>query len=173
MAGETILQHWIFTKFILPFLLIFFIVFGILEKTKLFGAEKKQLNAFIAFVIGLIVVGAVSPTLTISHLILFLTVAIIVLFVALILWGFIAGEEGLKFANAPKGLKWLIGIIIVVAVIVALFWALGTESTFFSGIFGFLFENSWSKDFWTNLSFIVVIIVALVLVLRKAKGQGK
>lgn len=173
MAEETILQHWVFSRFILPFLLIFFIVFGILKKTKLFGAGKKQLNAFIAFIIGLIVVGAVSPTLTISHLILFLTVAIVVLFVALMLWGFVAGEKGLEFEKAPKALKWFIGIIIVVAVVIALFWALGTESTFFGGIFGFLFESSWSKGFWTNLSFVVVIIVALVLVLRKAKGEGK
>lgn len=173
MAEQTILQSWVFSRFVLPFLLIFFIVFGILEKTKIFGTEKKQLNAFIAFVVGLIVVGAASPTLAISHMILFLTVAIVVLFVALVLWGFVAGEKGLEFEKAPRALKWFIGIVIVVAVIIALFWAIGTESSFFGGIFGFLFESSWSKGFWTNLSFIVVIIIALVLVLRKTKGEGK
>ena len=167
MVQETILQHWIFTRFALPFLLIFFIVFGILEKTKLFGSEKRQLNALIAFVIGLILVGATSPTLTISNLILFLTVAIVVLFVALLLWGFIAGEKGLKFDEAPKTLKWFIGIVIVVAVIIALLWALGVEGTVFGVASNFLFKSSWSKSFWTNLSFVVVIIVALVLVLKK------
>ena len=172
MVQETILQHWIFTKFALPFLLIFFIVFGILEKTKLFGPDKKQLNALIAFVIGLILVGATSPTLTISNLILFLTVAIVVLFVALLLWGFVTGEEGLKFEKAPKPLKWLIGIVIVVAVIIALFWALGIEGTVFGTVSNFFFKSSWSKSFWTNFSFVIVIIIALVLVLRKT-GEGK
>jgi hypothetical protein len=172
MVEETILQHWIFTRFALPFLLIFFIVFGILEKTKLFGDGKKQLNALIAFVIGLILVGAVSPTLTISNLILFLTVAIVVLFVALLLWGFIAGEEGLKFDKIPKGLKWLIGVVIVVAVIAALLWALGVEGSIFETTSSFLFKSGWSKGFWTNLAFVVVIIIALVLVLRKT-GEGK
>lgn len=167
MVQETILQHWIFTRFALPFLLIFFIVFGILEKTKLFGSEKRQLNALIAFVVGLILVGATSPTLTISNLILFLTVAIVVLFVALLLWGFIAGEKGLKFDEAPKTLKWFIGIVIVVAVIIALLWALGVEGTVFGVASNFLFKSDWSKSFWTNLSFVVVIIVALVLVLKK------
>ena len=173
MAEETILQHWVFTRFVLPFLLIFFIVFGVLEKTKLFGSDKKQLNALIALVIGLILVGAASPTLTISHLILFLTIAVVVLFVALLLWGFVSGEEGLKFEKAPKPLRWLIGIVIVIAVIIALLWALGTEATFAGVIFNFLFKSDWSKSFWTNLSFVVVIIIALVLVLRKAKGEGK
>jgi len=172
MVQETILQHWIFTRFALPFLLIFFIVFGILEKTKLFGPDKKQLNALIAFVIGLILIGATSPTLTISNLILFLTVAIVVLFVALLLWGFVAGEKGLKFEEAPKALKWFIGIVIIVAVIIALLWALGTEVTVFETVSDFLFKSGWSKNFWTNLSFVVVIIIALVLVLRKTK-EGK
>jgi len=169
MVQETILQHWIFTKFALPFLLVFFIVFGILEKTKLFGEKNKQLNALIAFVIGLILIAATSPTLTISNLVLFLTVAIVVLFVALLLWGFITGEEGLKFGNIPKALKWFIGIAIVVAVVIALLWALGIEGTVFGGASDFLFKNDWSKDFWTNISFVVVIIVALVLVLKKTK----
>lgn len=172
MVQETILQNWIFTRFALPFLLIFFIVFGILEKTKLFGPDKKQLNAFIAFVIGLILVGATSPTLTISNLILFLTVAIVVLFVALLLWGFVAGEKGLEFEKAPKALKWFIGIVIVVVVIIALLWALGTEVTVFETVSDFLFKSDWSKSFWTNLSFVAVIIIALVLVLRKTK-EGK
>jgi len=172
MVQETILQHWIFTRFALPFLLIFFIVFGILEKTKLFGSGKKQLNALIAFVIGLILIAATSPTLTISNLILFLTVAIVVLFVALLLWGFVAGEKGLEFEKAPKALKWFIGIVIVVAVIIALLWALGTEVTVFETVSDFLFKSDWSKSFWTNFSFVVVIIIALVLVLRKTK-EGK
>jgi len=171
MVQETILQHWIFTRFALPFLLIFFIVFGILEKTKLFGSDKKQLNALLAFVIGLILVGATSPTLTISNLVLFLTVAIVVLFVALLLWGFIAGEEGLKFEKAPKALKLLIGVVIVVAVIFALLWALGTEITIFETVFNFFFKSDWSNSFWINFSFVIVIIIALVLVLRNTKGK--
>jgi hypothetical protein len=172
MVQETIFQNPIVTRFALPFLLIFFIVFGILEKTKLFGGDKKQLNALIAFVVGLILVAATSPTLTITNLVLFLTVAIVVLFVALLLWGFVTGEEGLKFEKIPKPLKWFIGIAIVVAVAVALLWALGVEGTIFGEASDFLFKNDWSKDFWTNLSFVVVIIVALVLVLRKSK-EGK
>src|SRR3989344_5829629 len=51
---------------ILPFLLVFAVVFGILEKTRILGSEKigdteytrKNLNAIVAFVLGLLVVAA-------------------------------------------------------------------------------------------------------------------
>src|SRR3989338_10174572 len=51
---------------VLPFLLVFTIVFAILEKTKLFGTEKigahdytkKNLNAMTAFVISFLVVAS-------------------------------------------------------------------------------------------------------------------
>ena len=86
MTLETILQHWILTDFVYPFLLVFFIVFAILDKTKLLGGDKKQLNAMLAFVIGLIFVSAVYPKVVVGDLILFLTISIIVVFVFLLLW---------------------------------------------------------------------------------------
>ena len=159
---ETILQHWVVSRFILPFLLIFFIVFGILEKTKLFGEDKHRLNAMLAFVIGLIFVAAVSPTLIVNNLILVLTVAIVVVFLILILWGFAVGEPP-QIKN--EGLKRFVGIVFVIGALAALLWAAGVQG----GFFDFLFRQSWSADFWTNFAFIAVIIVALALVLRKDK----
>ncbi|MBU2504092.1 MAG: hypothetical protein KJ879_03530 [Nanoarchaeota archaeon] len=173
MAQETILQHWVFSGFVLPFLLVFLIVFGILEKTKLFGDGKKQLNAMIAFVIGLIFVGAISQKLVVANLILFLTVALVTMFVALLLWGFVAGDKGLDFGSAPKGLKWFIGIVLVVAVILSLLWASGVPNTAFGDATDFLFGSGWSANFWTNLLFVVVVIVALVLVLKSKVGSDK
>jgi hypothetical protein len=149
MAEETILQNEIFTNFALPFLLIFFI----------FGEGKKQLNALVAFVIGLIFVAAVFPKLVVGNLILFLTIAIVVMFVALLLWGFVSGQAP-KIENTP--LKWVIGIVIVVAVGIALLWAMGIEG----GASDLLFEQSWSGEFWTNAAFVVVVIVALVLAMK-------
>ena len=44
------------TDIILPFLLIFTVVFAVLQKTKILGAEKKNLNVIIALVLGLAVI---------------------------------------------------------------------------------------------------------------------
>ena len=168
MAGEeTILQHWILTRFAYPFLLIFFIVFAVLEKTKIFGEDKKQLNALVAFVIGLIFISVVYPTLVVENLILFLTVALVVMFVGLLLWGLISGGELKTDILKVKGLKWVVGILIVIAVAIALIWAMGVWNEFIN----FLFEQTWSKSFWTNMVFIAVIAIALALALR-AKGNS-
>ena len=159
--AETILQSWIVTQFILPFALIFFILFGILEKTKIFGDDKKQLHAFISLVVGLVFVGAVFPKLVVENLTLFLTIAIVVVFIALLLWGFIVG----KTPEVPGKIQGVVAGAVIVAVAIALLLALGVEGSFFD----FLFRSSWSSDFWTNAAFIAVIIVALVVVV----GAGK
>lgn len=44
------------TEIMLPFLLIFVIVFAILQKTKILGEERKNLNVILALVVGLLVV---------------------------------------------------------------------------------------------------------------------
>jgi len=167
MAIETILQHEVLTSFAYPFLLIVFITFAILVKTKLLG-ENQQINAAVAFVIAMIFVSAFQPKLIVGDLILFLTVALVVLFVALLLWSFLmGGGDSLKiFENASNPLKWVFGIIIVIAVTIAVLVATGMGSS----VIDILFKQEWSKSLWTNVAFIVVIVVALALMLKtKAK----
>jgi hypothetical protein len=166
MTGLTFLQSPVLTKFILPFLLIFFIVFAVLEKTKIFA--NKQLNAFIAFIMGFIFVSAVFPKEIVGNLILFLAIALVVVFVVLLLWGFVGGEEGLKLSNAPKGLKWVIGIVIIISVVFAVFWAAGLDTL---GFFDKIFHSSWSDAFWTNVFFVVIVAAALAVVISGGKPK--
>ena len=42
----------IFTDFLLPFALVFTLIFAILQKTKLLGDGKKQVDAIIGLVVG-------------------------------------------------------------------------------------------------------------------------
>ena len=163
MAVEIFLQNVVFTKFVLPFLLIFFIVFAILEKTKVFGDPAKQTNALIAFVIGLIFVGVAFPKEVVENLILFLTVALVVVFVFLILLGFVSGK---KLEIESKGLRLTAGIVVLVAVVIAVLWATGIQG----GVLDLLFGQSWSSTFWTNALFVVLVGAALALVLRGAKS---
>ncbi len=156
MAETTFLQLPIFTVYIFPFLLVFFIVFAILERTKIFGDAKKQINALVAFVIGLIFVGSGASKLIVGNMILFFTVAIVILFVIILLWGFIFGDkEGFRM---DKWMKWVLGILVGIAFIGAVLWATGWNTTvgnFFSG----------QSQIWTNIAFVVVIAIALALVL--------
>ena len=149
--------------------LIFFIVFAILEKTKILGDGKHQLNTLVGAVIGLVFVSAVFPKQVTGNLILFLTVAIVVIFVGLLIWGFANGGD----ASIPGGVKKLAGIAVIIAVIIAVLWAAGLKIEFFNNLFDFLFNSGWSATLWTNASFIVVIAIAAALIWTGAKAAGK
>ena len=167
MAGETIFQHWIVTKFLLPFVLVWGLIYAILERTKLFGDDKQQLNGILAAVIGLIFVGAVYPKMVVENMILFLAVAIVIIFVILMIWGFIGGgdkETGFALEGWMKKILWAVG---GVAIIVAILWATGVNTT----ILDLLFNQSWSNSFWTNFFFIAVVAGVLALVLKN-KSSG-
>lgn len=165
MAIETIFQSPIFTKFILPFALIVALVYAILEKTKLFGDGKHQLNAIISFVIGITFTGFLAGTEIVSNMVLFLSVALVVLFVILMLWGFIFGKE--KGFELEDWMKYVLGIVAGIAFIAAVIWATGVQDK----IITLLFHQSWSNGFWTNFLFAAVIVISLVLLLRPKKGK--
>jgi hypothetical protein len=165
-----ILQSPILVNFVYPFFLIFFIIFAILDRTKIFGEEKKQINALVAFIIAFIFISAVFPKVIVSNLILFLTIAIVIVFIVLLIWGFIMGGDSLKiFEQAPKGLKIGIGILILIAVAIAVLWASGVDT---GGLFDKLFNSSWSESLWTNILFIVLVIIALVVILNTGKSKS-
>lgn len=168
MVEEIFLQHWIFTRFGLPFLLAFFIVFAILEKTKLLGEKKPQINAIIAFAVGLIFVGVAYPTTVVNNMILFLTVAIVVVFVVLLLWSFLGGGD-VKLPEG-KGFRVILFIVLLIVVLVALLWATGWSA----GFLEFFSGSNWAGNnaLWSNILFIIVIAVALAVVLKSAGGKS-
>ncbi len=165
----TILQSDLAVKFIYPFLLIFFIAFAILEKTLVLGENKKQLNALVAGVIALIFVSAVTPKLIVGDLILYLSIALVLIFVVLLLWGFASGGE-MKTGDllGKPWLKSLVGFVIVVGAFVVMSVSAGVD-------FGFLdklFHSSWSGTFWTNVLFLVLIVIAIAVAIKSSAGGG-
>ena len=140
-----ILQKPIFTDFLYPFLLMFFLVFAVLQKTKLLGDNKsKQLDAFISLIISLIFVGAVFPMIMVENLILFLTVALVVLFVGMLLWGFMTGKSGVI---ENKGMKIFLGTLLFISLILVLIWAVGLEG---------IFEKAFNHRSLQNLSCFLI-----------------
>jgi len=62
MAGATLslFEHPFFVNVLLPFLLIFTVVYAILEKTNILGEGKKSADIIVSLIIGFIFVGAQS-----------------------------------------------------------------------------------------------------------------
>jgi hypothetical protein len=165
MAEETtILQSEILSNFVFPFLLVFFLVFAILEKTKIFGDGKKQINAFTAGVIALIFIGAVYPKIVVGKLTLFLAVALVIIFVTLLTLGFIFGDFSKIFESLPW-LKLVLGVGSLIAVVGAVLWATGWHEF----IIKFLSSGSTGSQFLGNVVLLIVVAVAVAVVLKKEK----
>ncbi|HOW36693.1 MAG TPA: hypothetical protein PLK34_00375 [Candidatus Pacearchaeota archaeon] len=175
MADLTLfLQHELFTRFLLPFLLVSLIVFAILEKTNLLGTNKQQINALISFVIGFIFVGVAWPALMVSNLMLFLGVAVVIIFVVLLIWGSVMGKGTLEvvFGTAEKPMKWAAPILLIVILLVVAYASLWAAGVKLDEIFiNPLFKQAGSEAIWVNIGFVVIIALALALVLRKT-GTG-
>ncbi len=164
MAEETtILQSGILSNFVFPFLLVFFLVFAILEKTKILGDGKKQINALTALVIGLIFMGAVYPKIVVGKLTLFLAVALVIIFVTLLTLGFIFGDFSKVFETLPW-LKLVFAITMLVGIVGAVIWATGLHT----GILDFFTSgDNTANQFLSNAVLVIVVIAAVAIVIKK------
>lgn len=124
---SSIFMQPILTNFILPFLLAFVIVFAILEKTNLLGEGKRNANLLVAFVIGILFIGAQSLVGFTIRLIPIVTVFLIVLLGYFLIFGFIG-------IHLLKGMKITLGIVFGIAFIVAVAWATGLLSQMTSSV---------------------------------------
>src|SRR3990170_2793367 len=156
---ETILSSPFVRDLVLPFLLVFAVVFAILQKSEILGKERRQTDAIVALVVGLLVVAVGSATNIITGLMPILAVGLVVLLVFFLLWGF-AFEQG-KFA-VPGGIQWTIAALAAIAVVIAVL--------VFTGGWDYLKNlTSGGESIITNIVFIVLIIIAVAVVV----GFGK
>lgn len=143
--------------YFLPFLLIFAIVFAILEKTGIFG-DKTNINVVVSLVIGLLLIVQ-QPIVNIINMFLpKASLIIIVILIAMIVISLIGGNP-----TSLTGPVFSIGVIVIV---IALLWALSPSL-------------GWSLPFdiserTRNLILLLLIFLALPLFLitRKEKTEG-
>ena len=162
MATTYFFQNEVFTNFILPFLLAFTLVFAILEKSKLLGEGKKQINAIVAFVVGLILISFANYVQVITQLMAFMAISLVILFVFLLLFGFAYGDtSGSPLTdNMKKGLGVIVAIAVVIAVLV--FTGYGQEA------WDYLQDN---QDAMTNIIFAVIVIAAVAVIFFSGKKE--
>lgn len=165
--AETFLSSPLIQEVVLPFLLIFAVIFAVLQKTEILGKGKKQIDAIVALVVGLIFVSFARYVKVVAELMPFLAVAIVVILVFMILWGMVF-KEG-EFA-VPSGVKWAIFGLIAVAVIVAVLVATGN----WDYMKGLITGTGTGSDLATNVILVLLVVGAIVVVLVGAKsGEEK
>ena len=165
MAVETILTAPIFIDIVFPFVLVFVLIFAILQKTNILGEDKPQINAIISLAIGILFIAFPYPRGVVQLLMPFLAVAAVVILVFMILFGFVAsGDKGFVM---NKGLKITFGILIGIALIIAILAATGYWKTFID-----VFTGDSSNTIVTSIIFIAIIGGAMAVVLSSG-GEKK
>lgn len=120
MADTTlsVLSSPFLTNLLLPFLLVFVVVFAILEKTNLLGEGKKSANLIVALIIGLLFIGVQSVVGFTIRLLPLVAVFLVILLGYFLIFGFIG-------LHVSKGLQLVLGIVFGIALIIAVLWATG------------------------------------------------
>lgn len=103
---------------IFPFLLVWALVFALLQKTKLVGSDRVGINAIIALAFAFMVSLSDAAVQIINFMIPWFTIAIIFfLLIILIFQIFGAGEKDIfAYVQKDKGIGWIIiGIVLIIA----------------------------------------------------------
>src|SRR3989338_8661152 len=111
---------------ILPFLLVFTIVFAILEKTKILGMEKvgereitkKNLNAMVAFVVAFLVIASTQLVAVINEVMANIVLLLILAISFLLLVGVFFGSKEFTLKDYPGWITFFmvamfLGIVVI------------------------------------------------------------
>jgi len=163
------LDSWGMTDIMLPFVLVFTLVFAILQKTKILGEDKKNFNVVLALVMALTVI---IPHITGSYPLSYdpvdiingflpgislLIVAMIMLFILIGLWG----AEPTFGGGSPSALVALLSAGAIV-------WIFGASAGWWVGWNNFI--NFFGED---TISLIIIILVFGIVIWFITKSETK
>jgi len=166
---------------VLPFLLVFSIMFAILEKTLVLGTDtlgdkktpKKAMNAMVAFVVALFVV-ATNKIVTAIQVFLPNIVLIIVVVLSFLLLVGILYKDG-EFNLAEKETKWKNIFVVIIFILISLTIAGSITKTanqsYLSWGFDYAVQN-FSGTIVTSLIFLAVVIFAISYITKSPSTGG-
>lgn len=165
------LQSFGFYDVVLPFLLVFTIVFAILEKTKILGTEeikgvkytKKNLNSIVAFVIAFLVVASTRLVAAINQIMANVVLLLLLSISFLLLIGsFFKEDEDVYLKEGPW--RTLFMLIMFVGIVII-----------FLNAFGWLTTSwDWLVAHWqTNFVGTVVLLLFVALFMYYIVQGGK
>ncbi|MBN2111483.1 hypothetical protein JW707_00120 [Candidatus Woesearchaeota archaeon] len=155
------------TDVILPFVLVFTVIFAILQKAKIFGAESKKYNVIFSLVVSLLVViphvtGQYPAGADVVDIINQSIPAVSVLVIAVIMFLVLAG-----IFFEPKGGGWVSGLVLLLSII-AVTWIFGKAAGWW-----------YNMPFWLNdpdVQALVVIILVFGIIIwfvtSESTGEG-
>lgn len=168
---------------ILPFLLVFTIVFAILEKTKVLGIEKidgkdatkKNINAIVAFCIAFLVIASTQLVSLINQVMANVVLLLILAVCFLMLVGVFFGDKEFTLKDFPGWIKFFM-ILMFVGIVVIFLNAIVVNAegnTALEAVFS-IFVN-WNETWAAAIIFLIVIGGFIFFIVREPaqKKEGK
>ncbi|MEK6867384.1 MAG: hypothetical protein AABX98_01040 [Nanoarchaeota archaeon] len=165
---------------VLPFILVFTLVFAIFERTKVLGTEKldgveygkKNLNAMVAFVIAFLVVASSQIVSLINSA---LPKIVILLFLGvffLLLVGIFYSEKEEVILGSPWKIMFM--VIMFVGIVSIFLYSIPTASgePFLTWMLEFVVDNFSTTAVSSIILMIVVIGFMLYIIREPSKGGG-
>ena len=161
---------------ILPFLLVFTIVFAILEKTKILGLEKidgkeytkKNLNSMAAFVISFLVIASTQLVAVINEVMANVVLLLLLGVCFLLLVGVFMGDKEFTLKEYPNWLKFF--MVLMFVGIVAIFLNALNWLKYVFAIFVY-----WDAEWAATIIFLIIIFVFMAYIIwgNPEKGNDK
>jgi len=158
--ATTFLDYPIISQIILPFILVFAVLFAALQKSKILGDDRKNIDIIVSLVLTLITISFAYSSDIISQVIPVFSIGMIVVLVVLVIMAFSDGSPNYKLPNA---VKWGIGIIFGISMIAVLVLT--------TGLWDYLKGDAFSNGTSSILSNVIfAIIIAGVIAVAAAAG---
>lgn len=164
------LKDFGFFDVVLPFLLVFTIVFAILEKTMILGQEnnkpKKNLDAMVAFSIALFVVAASNVVAVLQQSLPMVTLVLIIIISFMLLVGSFMGTGEFSFKNY-KYTKYFLVLFLIIAISLIFLGSIKTENgdSWLSIIWEYIQENWFTGPVFSGVTFLIIIVLVIIYVL--------
>ncbi len=143
-------------EFILPFMLIFAISFGILTRAKIFG-EQKAVNSIIAFALAGLAISFSQVRLFFGSISGNLAMGIVVLLAVLILIGLFVDINDTSNTGWRNGLA-AFGVVVALIVILV---ALSNN--------GMVIGYGWWNLYWPHIIVAIVVVGSIIAVIATSK----
>ena len=154
-----LLSYWEqagFFSYLLPFLLIFALIFGILNQIKLFK-DNKAINAIIALAVGFMALQFPMVSEFFSEIFPRLGVGLAIILVILILAGMFIDPKNSGIMYVMLGIGAIITIVVLVQTAGAIGWSSGT----------------WWKESWPMIGGVIFMVVVIAVVIGSSSRSTK
>ena len=166
------LDRWGLTDVLLPFLLIFVIFFAVLQKTKILGEGKKNLNVVVALVVGLLVVVPhvtnrfppdADPVIIINESLPQVSLVLVAIVFLLILIGVFGQDMVMLGVTMPGWITFIsLGIII---------WIFGGAAGWWSSGFDQFLEEKFGAEAVAVIIMLLVFGVIIAWITSESKDE--